>query len=388
MKDFMFRMPTKVMFGAGISKKLPEIAAGLNAKKVFLLTGPNVVKTDIIKTIRESLDSSGMDYVLYSDIETDPPIEIVDKTAEILRDSNADLVVAVGGGSPMDTAKAVCMLQTNEGSIRDYLFGGTKTVTNPCMPLICIPTTAGSGSEMTAAAVITDKQNGIKLSVTNDLLMPKVALLDPALQTGMPQSVTASTGMDALTHAIEAYVSLNATPLSDMCALYAMETIGKNLRLAVANGNNLEARGNMAIASSIAAVAFLNGGLGVVHGIAQAMGGIAHTPHGVANALILPYAMKRNIIGNLQKFRDIAVALGENVEGKTLREAAELSAKAVMQLAVDLQIPIKLSDPRINITKDMFPKIIEGTMAYRLLAINPCKLYEKDIENILEEAFE
>ncbi len=386
MKDFQFKMLTKVKFGIGISKKIGEVLNEFNGKKVFLLTGPHIVKTDIIKTIKDGLDYSNIEYEVYSDIVTDPTIEIVDKTAHILRKSNADLVVAVGGGSPMDTAKAVCMLQTNQGSIRDYLFGGTKTVTNPCMTLICVPTTAGSGSEMTASAVITDAQNNIKLSVTNDYLMPKIALIDPELQTGMPPGVTASTGLDALTHAIEAYVSLNASPLSDMNAIYAIEVIGKNLRTAVSDGNNLEARSQMAVASSIAAVSFLNGGLGVVHGIAQSMGGVAHVSHGVANGMILPYAMERNYVGNLEKFKNIAIALGENIEGLTLRKAAQKSVKAVFELVNDIGVPTKLRE--VGITKDHFSEIINGTMSYRLLALNPCKLNAQDIENILIKAYE
>jgi len=386
MKNFQFRMPTKVIFGVGVSKNLVEISKTFNAKKIFILTGPHIVKTDIIKSIKESLDEAKAEYQIFSDIVTDPTIEVVDKTAEVLRESGADIVVAVGGGSPMDTAKAICMLQTHEGSVRDYLFGGTKTVINQCMPLICIPTTAGSGSEMTAATVITDTQNEIKLSVAHDYLIPKIALIDPELQVGMPQRVTASTGMDALTHAIEAYVSLNANPLSDMYALYAIETIGKNLRTAVSNGNNIEARSNMAIASSIAAAAFLNGGLGVVHGIAQSMGGVAHVPHGIANGLILPYAMERNFVGNLEKFKNIAIALGENVEGLTLHKAAQKAAEAVFELAKDIKVPLKLKE--VGIKEEHFPTIIKGTMNYRLLAINPCNLNESDIEDILIKAYE
>lgn len=379
-------MPTKVIHGVGAGKNLGDICKNMGAQKIFILTGPKIVKTDVIKIITEGLEASNMPYEIYSDIPGEPSVESADKTAQILRESKADLVVAVGGGSPMDTAKVICMLQTNEGSIREYLFGGTRTVTNPCMPLICVPTTAGSGSEMTAAAVIADNQKKIKLSVVHDYLLPKLALIDPLLQTGMPANVTAATGMDALTHAIESYVSLNASPLSDMCGLYAIGTIGKNLRIAVSDGNNLEARSNMAVASSIAAVAYLNGGLGVVHGISQAMGGVAHVSHGEGNALILPYAMERNLIGNLEKFKNIAVALGENIDGLSLREAAEMSVKAVFELAEDVGTPLKLSE--VGVTREHFPDIIGGTMAYRMLAINPCKLVEADIINILERAYE
>ncbi|MDF3000178.1 MAG: hypothetical protein K0Q48_297 [Bacillota bacterium] len=386
MKDFQFKMPARIKFGNGICKSTAEFCKELGASKVFVLTDPNILKINILNPIIESFDNAKLPYEIYSDIIPDPDIETVDRTAEVLKMSEADLVVAVGGGSPIDTAKSICLLQTNAGSVRDYLFGGTKTVTNPCMPLICVPTTAGSGSEMTAAAVITDNQNKIKLSVTHDYLVPKLAIIDPACQLGMPGFVTATTGLDALTHAIEAYVSLNANPVSDAMALQAMRLIGKYLRTAVANGSDVEARSNMAVASSIASVAFMNGGLGVVHGIAQSMGGVAHVAHGVANALILPYAMERNVVGNLEKFRDIAIALGEDVDKLTLREAADKAASAVFKLAMDVRVPLKLIE--VGVTLEHFPEIIKGTMGYRLLAVNPCKLQEKDILEILEKAYE
>ena len=386
MKDFVFRMPAKIKYGVGISGSIAAVCAEYGAKKVFVVTDSMIIKTNILDAIKESFEKANMPYIIFSDIVPDPAIEVVDDLAEVLRKSGADTVVAVGGGSPIDAAKSICMLQTNEGSVRDYLFGGTKTVTNPSMTLICVPTTAGSGSEMTASAVITDNQNQIKLSVTHDYIVPKVALIDPMLHVGMPGMITATTGIDALTHAIEAYVSLNASVVSDAMALHAMRLIGKYLRTAVANGADIEARSNMAIASSIAAAAFFNGGLGVVHGIAQSMGGVCHVPHGVANSLILPYAMERNVVGNLEKFKEIAIALGENVEGLSLREAADMAPAAVLQLCIDCRVPLKLVE--VGVRREHFPEIIKGTLAYRLLAINPCKLVEKDIVEILEKCYE
>jgi len=379
-------MPAKIKYGVGISGSIAAVCAEYGAKKVFVVTDSMIIKTNILDAIKESFEKANMPYIIFSDIVPDPAIEVVDDLAEVLRKSGADTVVAVGGGSPIDAAKSICMLQTNEGSVRDYLFGGTKTVTNPSMTLICVPTTAGSGSEMTASAVITDNQNQIKLSVTHDFIVPKVALIDPLLHVGMPGMITATTGIDALTHAIEAYVSLNASVVSDAMALHAMRLIGKYLRTAVANGADLDARSNMAIASSIAAAAFFNGGLGVVHGIAQSMGGVCHVPHGVANSLILPYAMERNVVGNLEKFKEIAIALGENVEGLSLREAADLAPAAVLQLCIDCRVPLKLIE--VGVRREHFPEIIKGTMAYRLLPINPCKLVEKDIVDILEKCYE
>ncbi|HZK02231.1 MAG TPA: iron-containing alcohol dehydrogenase [Anaerovoracaceae bacterium] len=388
MKQFEFKMPTKVKFGVGITAQLGEILKEQGYKKAMIGIGIHLSKTPVLQTVKDALEKADFPYVVYDEMIPDPTIEQIDEASDFLKGSGADVVVAVGGGSSMDNSKAICMLQTNEGSVRDYLFGGTKTVTNPIMPLICLPTTAGSGSEVTASSVVTNIQEQIKLSVTHEYLIPKLAVIDPLLHVGLSPFTTATTGMDALTHAIEAYTSLNAQPMSDALALYAIKLISENLRTATADGSNVQARSNMAIASTLAGAAFVNGGLGVVHGIAQSMGGVANVSHGAANALILPYAMRRNLVGNLEKFKNIAVAMGENIDGLTLREAAWLSADAVMQLAQDTYIPLKLTDPKIGITRDMFPKIIEGTMAYRLLAINPCKLNEKDVADILEAAYE
>ena len=294
--------------------------------------------------------------------------------------------IAVGGGSVIDTAKAMCMLVTNEGSVKEYLFGGSKTVENPSLPLIVVPTTAGSGSEVSAASVITDEENDIKLSVSHEYLMPKFAVIDPLQQIHMPAFITATTGMDALTHAIESYVSLNANPFSDAYGEMAIRLIGENIRTAVHDPLNLEAREKMAVASTLAGTAFVNGGLGAVHGISQAMGGVAHVAHGTANSMMLPYVIEKNTPGNLEKFGKIAELLGENVTGLSKWEAAHCAISAVQKLAADLRIPSKLTE--VGVTKEMFPAIIKGTMEYRLLAVNPVKITEQDVEEILEKAYE
>lgn len=392
MKNFLFKAPTKLNFGVGASLKLKPLLEPLGVKKVFIVTDKVLEKTPPVIAMIEQLSADGYETQVFSDTVADPPIEVVDAAAEILKKSSADIVIAVGGGSSIDTAKSMCMLVTNEGSVREYLFGGTKTVTNKPLPLIAVPTTAGSGSEVTAASVITDNQHDIKLSVTHEYLMPMFAVIDPVMQKGMPPLITASTGMDALTHAIEAYVSLNAEPVSDAYAETAIKLIGENLRTATFNPENMEARSNMAIASVMAAEAFVNAGLGAVHGIAQAMGGIAHTPHGVANSLLLPYVMSVNLPGNIKKFAKIAELLGEEIEGMSLRDAAELSVDTVRTLGLDLRIPDKLTKLESikvpPVTKDMFPTIVKGTMEYRLLAVNPVKIREEDVYSILNHCYE
>lgn len=385
MKEFYFRMLTRIRYGIGISGQAAVFCKEQGGTKAFLMADQILLDSGVLTPVFKSFENAGMEYVLFTDIVPEPPVAAVDNVSKAMKETDCDVCVSIGGGSTIDTAKAVCMLQTNEGSIKDYLFGGTKTVTNPSVPLICIPTTAGTGAEVTAASVIDDTENKVKLSVTDEKLIPLLALLDPTLQASLPPSVTAATGMDALTHAIESYVSLNANPIGDAYGLQTMRMIGSNLRTAVADGSNMEARGNMIIASLLGGAAILNCGLGVVHGIAQSIGGIAHVSHGVANALILPYAMEKNYVGNLEKFKNIAVCLGEKVEGLTLREAAARSVKAIIDLENDIGIPRKLSE--VGVTREMFPQIIEDTMVYRLLAINPIKITRKHVEEILETAY-
>lgn len=218
------------------------------AKKPFIVTGKHVGKTDEFAKIIASLEEKGYSVQLFTDTQPDPPIDVCDAAAQVLKDSGCDVCVAVGGGSVIDTAKAMCMLVTNEGSVKEYLFGGSKTVENPSLPLIAVPTTAGSGSEVSAASVITDEENDIKLSVSHEYLMPKFAVIDPLQQIHMPAFITATTGMDALTHAIESYVSLNANPFSDAYGEMAIRLIGENIRTAVHDPMNLAAREKMAVA--------------------------------------------------------------------------------------------------------------------------------------------
>lgn len=386
MKNFTFKMPTRIIYGEGTAFNIKGILSSYGISKVMIVTGERMVETPEFNSFRKRLETDEIDYILFSEAKPDPPIEAVDEAADLLRKSGADGLIAVGGGSSIDTSKAMAMLAVNEGSIRDYLFGGTKSVTKKSLPLIAIPTTAGSGSEVTASSVITDNQNDIKLSVTSDYIIPEAAIIDPLMQTGMPPMITASTGMDALTHAIEAYVSLNAELVSDTFAEKAITLIGENIRTATYNPQNLTARSNMALASTLAAAAFVNGGLGAVHGIAQSMGGVAHTPHGIANALLLPYVMELNIKGAPEKYAKIAKLLGEKTEGLSVHDAAALSIKAVKQMVSDLRIPDKLGKLQIAVTQDMFPDIVKGTMEYRLLAVNPVKVREEDVYKILNDA--
>lgn len=384
MREFSFRIGTEILFGPGKVCQLQDILGKLNAHKVYVLSGHHVGKTEAFLKAVSSIESLGYETLVDTDAVPEPPVESCDAAAARMRGSGCDVCIAIGGGSVIDTAKAICMLARNEGSAADYLFGGTRTVQKEGIPLIAVPTTAGSGSEVTAASVITDTSRDVKLSITHPFLIPKYAVIDPLMQLDMPEGVTAATGMDALTHAIESYTSLHAGAFSDACGQKAIRMISGNLRTAVFDPHDLEARSQMAAASTLAGIAFLNGGLGVVHGITQAMGGIAHVSHGVANAMMLPYVIRTNIPGNVKKFAEIARLMGEDTAGMPEREAAELAADAVRRLADDVRIPSRLSE--VGVTEDMFPKIIEETMAYRLLPQNPVRIRPEDVRNILQQA--
>ncbi|MBP2644322.1 MAG: mdh [Firmicutes bacterium] len=240
MKEFIFRMMTRVLYGEGTAEKVGEECKKFKAKRVFFITDSFMAKSSPIFTqLVTSIKEQGIAVEIFSDVEADPSIETVDKVAAIMKKFKGDLVVALGGGSPMDTAKSVSLLQTNEGSIREYLHK-RRAIEHDAVPLICIPTTAGTGSEVTAGAVTTDRQSREKIGVNHESIMPKLAIIDPNLMVSMPPSLTASTGMDALCHAIEAYVSTQAEPMADAMCLHAIRLIGANLPQAVANGRDIK----------------------------------------------------------------------------------------------------------------------------------------------------
>lgn len=382
--EFEFYSPIKIVTGVGESQKLNKWVELFQASLVLVIVDGVVAKTDAFLAMTESMKEQGISFDIFSDTIPEPPMELIDNLAAQVREKAYDLVIAVGGGSPMDTAKAVCMLKNNEGRIKEYLFGGSRTPKYPSVPLICIPTTAGSGSEVSCASVIEDTEEHIKLSCTHPNLYAKVAILDPLMQKGMPASVTAGTGMDAMTHAIESYTSKNSSVFTEMYARKAIAIIAKHLPIAVKEPENLESRMMMAQASTMAAITMANGGLGAVHGISQSMGGVAHTPHGITNAILLPKVMKYNYKGDIEKFADIAALLGVDTSEMTTEEAAQAAGKKIAEINAEIGIPDNITS--LKVTKDMFPEIVKGTMGYRLLWMNPIPFTEELGYKILEES--
>lgn len=382
-KGYEFYLPVKIVGGEGQSRCMDRWVKQFDAKRLLIITGSHVSKTESFEAFTSEMKKQNIDFEVFAESVPEPPVESVDKLSAHVKENAFDLVIAVGGGSAMDTAKAVCMLNNNEGSMADYLFGGTRTPVYPSLPLICIPTTAGSGSEVTASCVMEDTQKHVKLSCTHPNLIPKVAILDPLMQLEMPPSVTAGTGMDAMTHAVEAYTSKKSGPFSDMYAQSAIQRIAEYLPKVMEAPDRLDYRMKMAEASTMAAVAFLNGGLTAVHGISQAIGGIAHTSHGITNALVLPGVMALNYSGNIEKFANVARWLGCDTTKMTDEEAAARTPELLEKLNKTLRLPEKLSD--LGVTEKIIPDIVNGTMGYRMLSLNPVEIREEQVEELLKK---
>lgn len=382
--SFLFKGPTYIKYGVGVADELPALCRELSMSRILFVTGNHVRNTEAFASIIEKVSAAGAEYEIFSNIPFEPTVAIADHAADCLKESGCDGIVAIGGGSVLDTAKAVALLGTNPGSARDYMFGGKGTVTKEVLPLICVPTTAGSGSEVTASSVILDEDRGVKLSITHSFLFPKYALIDPALHVSMPHSITISTGMDAMTHAMEACISTTANPVSDMYALTAISMISENIATAAGEPENLDARGAMALASTLAALAFVNGGLGIVHGISQAMGGV-HVPHGIGNAILLPYCLELNCGYATDKFAAIARAMKLPVQNGAPEAVAAQVPEAVRKLSEKIGIPA--STRGFFLTPDMFPAIVAETMRYRLLKCNPAPVTPEIVTDILQKSY-
>lgn len=365
-KVFELLHTTKIIHGEGALTRMAERlkSEGFNAS--LIVTDSMLVKAGLVESVTKVLEEEGVRPVVYSKVEPNPTAESVDEGCQWVKDHEIDNIIAVGGGSSIDCAKGISVLATNGGSIRDY--EGFNTWKTQKMFLTAIPTTVGTGAEVTFGSVITDKSRQLKMIVAGEDLSPKLAVLDPQMVATLPAKVTAATGMDALTQAIESYISSNATPITDALNIYAVKLVADNIRAAVWS-NEYNALANMQIAATIAGIGFINGGLGIVHAMSNTVGGIYGTPHGITNAVLLPYGMEYNLPTNLQKFADIAVAMGENIEGLSLREAAEKAIMSVKQLSKDLEIPEKLTD--LGVTDEHVEKMAELAIDTPDIKTNP-----------------
>lgn len=377
-----FHVPTKVVRGTGAVEQLGEEAKALGAKRALVVTDQNLIEAGQVEKVEAPLKSAGIEVVIFDEGMPDPTVKLIEKGTEIIRSGNFDVIIGVGGGSNIDAAKAMSVMANNPGTICDY--EGSDKFENPTMPIIAVPTTAGTGSEVTYASVVTDTDRDYKFVVWSSLLTPRVAILDPQMPATGSLMVRISAGMDALTHAVESYLSKQASPYSESLALSAIKLVAENLRMSIADAENSEAMTNMQIAANMAGMAFTNTRLGIVHAIALPPSALFHIPHGIANAILLPHGMEFNLIGNPAKFVDIAYAMGENMDGLTIMDAAMCAADAVRDLAADIGAPQTLSS--VGATADAIPKMAEDGMKSGHLAVNPRQVSIEDVVKIFEAA--
>lgn len=329
--------------GKGAIQEIATEVKGRGFKKCFVCSDPDLIKFNVTKKVTDVLDANSIDYEIYSKIKANPTVENVKTGVETFKASGADCIIAIGGGSSMDTAKAIGIIIKNPEFADVVSLEGVAPTKNKCVPIIAVPTTAGTAAEVTINYVITDTEKNRKMVCVDAHDIPVVAVVDPDMMSSMPKGLTAATGMDALTHAIEGYITAGAWELSDMFHLKAIEIITKNLRGAVEN--TPEGREGMALGQYIAGMGFSNVGLGIVHSMAHPLGAVYDTPHGVANAIILPTVMEYNAPATGEKYRNIAKAMGvTGVDDMSLEEARKAAVDAVKQLSQDVGIPENLKD--------------------------------------------
>ena len=380
---YQFQTPTKIISGIGSTAEIIKELNDLYAKKVLLITDPGLVQAGVAQQVVEMLKQAAVEVEIFDAVEPDPSIQVATKAAEMAKNVKANVLIALGGGSAIDTAKSAALLVTNGGYLKDY--AGVNKVVKPILPLIAVPTTAGTGSEVTIFAVMSDPEKQEKFTISSALIAPAVAVLDPLLTLKLPPSVTAFTGMDALTHAIEAFTSSIAQPATDALALSAIKLVLKHLPVAVGRGDNIKARDGMLQASLLAGIAFNNAFLGLAHAIASPLGGHFHVPHGLANAVMLPYVMEYNLPTAVRRYAEIGRALGLQAVGDTPRAVAEKTVAAITQLARDINIPEKLSN--IGAKEELLPLVARDALKSIQLKFNVRNASEKEILALLQKAY-
>lgn len=379
MNPFNFKIPQEIICGKDAIKKIPEILKNNDLQKVLVISGPHLNKMGVVSQVTDLLSQAAIDFATFVEIEANPSVETVNAATKAFLDSQADSIIALGGGSPMDVAKAVGILAKFGGSITEY--EGAHKVPGPIIPLIAIPTTAGTGSEVTAFSVITDKSRNYKLTVFSYELLPAYAILEPALVMTTPPKTAAACGIDAMVHAIEAYLSKAASPFSDAMAEKALTLLGKNIRPFVADRSNEEAAEAMLIGSMFAGIAFAWARLGNVHAMAHPLGGFFNVPHGVANAILLPAVLEYNALSDTGRYEK----LNELIFGQTDHFKGADFINAIRLLLADLGIPQNLQ--ALGVTKDLIPAMAKDAMKSGNILVNPRTSTVEDIEALYLKAF-
>lgn len=370
-------------FGAGCRKELPEVLKRMNLKKALVVTDKGLIKVGTTKLVTDILDEASFPYEVYSEVKPNPTVTNVQQGVEAFKNSNADCIVAIGGGSAMDTAKGIGIVSNNPEFADVVSLEGCAPTKNKSVPIVALPTTAGTGAEVTINYVIIDEERQAKMVCVDPNDIPAVAIVDPELTYSLPKSLTAATGMDALTHAIEGYITKGAWVMSDMYELQAIKMIAENLPLAVDEPTNPIGREGMALAQYIAAQAFSNVGLGLVHGMAHPMGSLHDIPHGVANAMLLPTIMEFNMPMCIEKYGIIARTMGVDTTGMTAEEAAQAACDAVKALAIRVGIPQHLTE--IGITEENIPALAAQAITDVCTPGNPREVTEAEIVELYKK---
>lgn len=380
MKDFNFNIPQNIEFGLGSLKRLPEIIRKSGAENVFLVSDRGLERIGVVANVEKIIEEAGIHYTSFLDVIPNPTIDNVDTATALFKQSGATTIIALGGGSPMDVAKAVGVLATHGGKITDY--EGAHRVPGPILPIIAIPTTAGTGSEVTASAVITDESINYKLSVYSYENIPKYAVLDPELIMTAPEAIAAACGVDALIHAIEAYLSTAASPFSDAMAEKAMELIGANLKPFVANRNNEAAASAMMIGSTFAGISFAWARLGNVHAMSHPVSAFYHVPHGVANSVLLPTVMEFNALADNGKYEKIYNYLCNDKPAENFKP--EMLIEELKKLNTALGIPASLSE--LGVKEGSIEAMAKDAMKSGNVLVNPRQTTLNDMINLYKKA--
>ncbi|MDO9309525.1 MAG: iron-containing alcohol dehydrogenase [Deltaproteobacteria bacterium] len=371
----------EIIFGRGSLSQIGESVVRIGASKVFLVSDQDVIKAGWVDLAVHYLRAAGLEAEIFSALTTNPKDFEVTEGVQRYLASGCDGIVAVGGGSPTDVAKAIAILATNGGVLQDY--EGINRISRPLPPMLIAPSTAGAGSEVSQFAIIVDTARKLKMSIISKSLVPDIAIVDPEVVKTMDAKLAAATGLDAFTHGIESYVSLAATPLTDIHALKAIQLISRNLRLAVADRQDMEANTNMSMASLTAGLAFSNAILGATHAMTHQVDGLIDQHHGETNASILPHVMEFNLSACPERFRDIAEAMGEDVAGLSTVAAAERAVAAVRQLIGDIGLAKGLGE--IGLSEEFIPLLSENALKDACLVTNPRRASREDLAEIFRK---
>ncbi|WP_134701139.1 iron-containing alcohol dehydrogenase [Ammoniphilus sp. YIM 78166] len=383
MEKYNYFMPTQMKCGQGLAGKTGMFLREYTRDKVLIVTDPGVRGANILQPIEASLSGEGIRFDIFDQVEPNPTTQVLEKALKLLGNGKYDLILGVGGGSSLDTAKAIAAMANNGGNILDY--EGVNKLLHPALPIVAIPTTIGTGSEGTPSTVVTNSETHFKTAIISPYLYPKLAILDPELVLQLPSPIVAATGMDALTHAIESYTSKYASPVSQALAIQAAKMIGENLKKAYFVGTDMQSKENMLVASFMAGVAFAQSRLGNVHAISHTFGGVFNIPHGIANATLLPYVLAYNLPACPKRYRDIAIALGEDVTGLSEMEAGKKAIQAVVSLNETLNIPNNIKD--LGVSLEYLQQMISDSMRSGNVLANPRLTSDKDIKQIIESAY-